>query len=48
MGIPHVALLGVVPGESLITKLALDLYLLVYLLEVPLEDGLGGEVLATL
>ena len=38
MGIPHVSLSGVVPGESLITKLALDLSLLVFLLDVPLED----------
>ena len=50
MGFPHVALFGEIPGESFVTKLtlSLDISSPVFLLDVPLEDGLGGEVLATL
>ena len=41
------ALFSDLPGKSLITEVALDLSFLVFLLEVPLEDDLGREVLAT-
>ena len=43
----HMALFSDLPGKSLITEAALDLSFLVFLLEVPLEDDLGREVLAT-
>ena len=50
VGFSHVALFGGIPGESFVTKLTFgfDISSLVFLLLVPFEDGLGGEVLAAL
>ena len=46
MNFLHVAVLRVLPGEQFITEVTLDLSISVFLLDVPLEDGLGGEVLS--
>ena len=48
MNLLHVAILGVLPGEHFITEVTLDRSTCVFLFDVPLENGLGGEVLTTI